>query len=475
MVDKNDRQILGKGTYGCTVFPNIDCKTNKPKNRQYVTKIQVQDYISSREFEIGTLVKSIPLYTLRYAPIEDQCPLRQSVIQEHYSGCTRIISEHGDGTKFLSSKIRYVGKSTFGDFFSRMLTNQTRRPIYKALPDRQIPKERAHAYLRKLIDSHLYLLQSVQTLADNGILHLDLKSSNILYDRQNDVFVIIDFGLSQEKQHIEPDYYMTHSKQPFGVSVDAYEPWCIEIILLSHIARQLTKSRTNITVDADKFRTEKLGEDHVQELKRLCSLFVTNTEMLHVAMITKKDRDTLTAKLHAWVTTWKNKTWRECWTDLLSTHKSWDNYALSAILWKEMYNGLLDIFKDHTPNQPPVRTKAATGILDSTTEAVRTMFGAPVEPQSRPHFIVAYAEVLKTVLMAEPTKREQAIQTIAHVTKIFKHLDKSHYVDIMKKINKTFVNPAWQQGAKTRYDHDTLREVEAEEDIIQRRRQVLAQ
>ena len=474
MVNKNDRQILGKGTYGCTVFPNIDCKTNKPRDRQYVTKIQVKDHISTREFEIGQLVKSIPLYTLRYAPIEEQCPLSQSIIQEHYSGCTRIIKEADDETKFLSSKIRYVGRNTFDNFFKQMLTYQTKDPMYKTLHGQQLHKERAHVYLKKLVDSHLYLLQSVQTLADNGILHLDMKSSNMLYDRQNDVFVIIDFGLSQVVKHLEPDYYSKHSTFPFGASVDMYEPWCIEIILLSFIARQIVKSSTSLAVDTDKFRTGKADEHHIQDLKRVCSLFIKKTEMLHVPMITRGDRKTLETQLHAWINTWKNKTWKEIWTALLSTHKSWDNYALSAIMWKELHNGLLDITKDNSAVQPAHKNPVG-GIVDATAEAIRVMLGTATEPHPRPHFILEYASVLKSVIMADPTKRDQATQTSVNVTKIFKHLDKSHYVGAIKTFNKKFATPAWQTGMKKRYDQHTLAQVEADEEIIQRARQVLVQ
>jgi len=441
MVNKDDRQVLGQGTYGCSVFPSIDCKTNSPTDRNYVTKIQLKDRISTREFDIGQLVKSIPLFALRYAPIEEQCPVSQSIIQEHYSGCTRILKESTDATKFISGKIRYIGKNTFDKFFKQMLTYQTKSPMYKTLRGQELHKERSHVYLQKLVNSHLYLLQSIQTLADNGILHLDIKANNMLYDRQHDVFIIIDFGLSDTVQRIEPENYGKNSTYPFGISVDMYEPWCIEIILLSHIADHLTKSRTNRDVDTEKFRNGKVDEQYIQELKRVVSLSIKKNDMLQqLPIFTKADRKALETHVHAWIQTWKDKPWTEIWTALLSTHKTWDNYSLSVLMLKELYAGLLDIVNDDRADVSESVTHPQN--IGTTTDTIRSMFGSSTEPQPRRHFMLEYANVLKSVIMADPTKRSQATQTSADVINIFKHLDKTQYVGAIKKFNKKIAKPA---------------------------------
>ena len=69
--------------------------------------------------------------------------------------------------------------------------------------------------------------------------------------------VVIDFGLSFEKDKLNIDKYKTRSSlQPFGIAVDYYVPWCFEVILLSHVSRYMSvvdkDGNIKILIDKEK-------------------------------------------------------------------------------------------------------------------------------------------------------------------------------------------------------------------------------
>ena len=56
-------QFIGQGTYGCVYKPNIPCLNTHPtnikdknKNKKYISKLQINQVDSEKEFELGKII-----------------------------------------------------------------------------------------------------------------------------------------------------------------------------------------------------------------------------------------------------------------------------------------------------------------------------------------------------------------------------------------------------------------------------------
>ena len=55
-IEKKDVYILGQGTYGCAYKPKIPCVDDKLEDKNYISKVQMDDKTSKYEIEMGTLI-----------------------------------------------------------------------------------------------------------------------------------------------------------------------------------------------------------------------------------------------------------------------------------------------------------------------------------------------------------------------------------------------------------------------------------
>ena len=173
-------EFINKGTYGCIFHPSINtCNGNMQNERdgeQYITKLQSVNS-DSFEIEISNKIKSIPNYEHFFAPVISSCEVTPNRINYNLIKTCKYMqndfSEITSEKKYISSKIRYVGKDSIEKYISKI-----KNPV------------------EKIINMHLYLLDAIKLLQVNHIIHLDLKPDNILFDEIQSVPVIIDFGLS---------------------------------------------------------------------------------------------------------------------------------------------------------------------------------------------------------------------------------------------------------------------------------------
>ena len=182
-MNQNNIQIIGQGTYGCVYRPNIDCQTKKIDSKQFLSKIQRKDKTSKNEIVIGKKIISLPknIYSNRFAPILESCPIEIGKMEEQqFSTCKMIVQgkEKIKKTGLLSNKIQYVGEQTLGDYLESELTT----------------KDNTTQYIKKVAESHLYLLKSLEILNQTNVLHLDLKHNNVMFDEKKGFPIIIDFG-----------------------------------------------------------------------------------------------------------------------------------------------------------------------------------------------------------------------------------------------------------------------------------------
>lgn len=240
MADNRQLQLLGQGTYGCAFYPEINCKTHhiaRKNSRNYLSKIQFQDESLQREMDIGQrIVKRVPNYRYFYAPIVESCPvqlahLRQNKIKQ----CNVLTKATLSNRPIMSSKVPYLGKLTLEKYFNSLFQNQYCGRLRSSTQCVNMTV----TYIKKLVNSYLYLIQSFQKLnTDVGVVHLDVKADNIMYDTKHHLPILIDFGMSYCVDWLQLPAYLSF-KYPFGVQSFSYSPWCIEVSLLTHLARYL--------------------------------------------------------------------------------------------------------------------------------------------------------------------------------------------------------------------------------------------
>ena len=329
-MNQNNIQIIGQGTYGCVYRPNIDCQTKKIDSKQFLSKIQRKDKTSKNEIKIGKKIISLPknIYSNRFAPILESCPIEIGKMEEQqFSTCKMIVQgkEKIKKTGLLSNKIQYVGDKTLGDYLENQLTSNNTKQ-----------------YLKKVAETHIYLLKSLETLNQINVLHLDLKHNNIMFDEKKGLPIIIDFGLSYNSENLDMSNYKVQETK-FGIITDFYIPWTIETVLLSHIAKYLSPNPKE-TIDDSKI-DQKIT--NIKMLESIVKNYVKKHGLLQSRKIFSEEEVKQYEKgLLQWVSSFKEKTWRTLWTSLCSSNKTWDSYSLSVLYVIELQiSGLIQLSK----------------------------------------------------------------------------------------------------------------------------------
>lgn len=480
---KKQIQIIGQGTYGCVVRPEINCQTQQPGSREYLTKIQIQDYLSDRETTIGKVIKTVPNYRFFFAPIIEHCNLNLSTITNGQLEKCEIVTnslQKKEHVQFASNKIQYIGQNSFADYFGKLLTSSSSKTSQDKVAG--LSHKRMNLYIRKIVETHIYLLNSVHTLAEYGIVHLDIKENNIMHDDKNDVFILIDFGLSMITKDMEASTYEKNSEHPFGVLIETYSPWCIEIVMLSYIARQITKQTEDAKtkkiirrVDEAKFRAKITS---TEEMKRHCGIFMTKNDILQTSIFTQDERRDLENRLHKWIDGFKGKTWREAWTQILTTHKSWDNYGLAVMYLYELMDTTLIkyVLFGQNPQQQPtdnapakLEMKHTDGIWNTLTNAVGSMVGSKLTEEERQefHFLAEYVNLLKSIILADPNSRKLPMETSKSMTHIFKFLNKKSYVDVVTILNTKILTVENMDKIKNKRLKRTVNDLENEKEVVE--------
>lgn len=472
--------IIGKGTYGCVVRPEIIRQNNRPGSRKFISKIQENNRISQSEISIGKDIQKISKYQLHFAPILEHSPISLSKITD--SSIKDCVDTHTIGTSttstrtpalaLVSNRMHYVGKMTFRKYFYSLLVEHTlTKPL--SIPPVQLSHKHMHRYMGKLVDAHLYLLHSLTLLNRQGILHLDIKENNVMYNKENDVFIMIDFGLGVQTSTLEPSTYAKTSIHPFAILSERYWPWPIEMVMMAYIARQIIVSPTNRGVDESKF-SSKIPEQNLQEMKRYSTLYLSNNRTLQMAIIDEKDRKNFETRLHTWISTFKNRTWKDMWQQVLASHKTWDHYGLTVMILGEMSNmGIIETVMEFTRQDVTKnpKTKQQTEILVETRPSVLENIipvvgkGSPDTKKPFFSFLTKYIETMKEIILADPAKRNSPEDMSVVVKNIFRHLDKSSYRKALEQLNRSLNTKEQKKKIKDVELRETLRDISEEEEL----------
>jgi serine/threonine protein kinase len=279
----------------------------------------------------------------------------------------------------VSNKINYVGEYTLGKYLEKKLLEGTD------------VKKQSEIYIRRLVNTHMYLLDSLVMLNEYNVIHLDLKGNNIMIDKSKNKPVIIDFGMSYDKSLLNMNNYKEKATNPFGIAEKYYIPWCVEVIILSHIARYLMDHQTKKIIDENKER-KIIDEKNIGILQTIVSDYMRENTILKMSVFTNEERETYNKKIMDWINSMIGKTWNEIWTMVSGTCSSWDNYSVSV-----MYLMELNI----------------VGLLKSTNN----------------DFLNQYILELKKTIISSPKERDTPKKTGDSLKPIFSKISKKHHTE----------------------------------------------
>ena len=295
-------KLISQGTFGCIFYPAIECDGSISKNKKYASKLVKNNKTDLNEYLIGKIIKRIKLYEYYYAPVTNMCSINLAKIDKRERDMCKVIRNR-------NSKGPGMGMGLGLDTSSSSLDSTTSYAIMKIPFIENIsiidyfthPDTDKKEILTYILYSYDYLLQNIETLNKNGIIHFDLKLSNILIEKSKKIPIIIDFGLSIPLDDIRPETY----KKYFYSYSPSYYIWCIEI----HIICYLVKVNPILTKDA----LTKLIDEYVQSnigLKIFSDTFVRRFRDTAIEYYTKHvvntgaTRDEIIKKLLKYIRTW---------------------------------------------------------------------------------------------------------------------------------------------------------------------------
>jgi serine/threonine protein kinase len=298
--------VLGTGTYGCVFYPSMNVCSGRIEDDidsdHYITKIQKYSDVIKEEIDIGTRIQHLPLYDHYFAPVVKSCIIDKTNMDYNLvRTCTNLQNEFGEFESkpaYVSNKIRYVGSKSIFTYISGLSKN---------------PKKQS----RKLVNTHLHLLDALQILVIENIVHFDLKPPNIIFDDIQSIPIIIDFGLSRNMTPLLDRQFNPIVNEKLirrTLITDApYDYWCIDIYVLSNIGSNSLYldspvSETQIKILVRGFITPiflavLLPEEAIKYKKNITEYFMKYVRL--------------------------NKTWGDVFLDLVKYYASWDNYSLA--------------------------------------------------------------------------------------------------------------------------------------------------
>jgi len=310
-------KLISQGSYGCIFRPGFQCNGRPMKTNKYITKVQRKKDISNKEAVIGSIIKKIPHFNSFFAPIiEDPCDINMGSIEDSEIKKCNFLSKKDGNALYETNKIEYVGKHSLAKYFAN---------IYKKKPK---------LLLKKIVESHMHLLDGIKKLLGRDIIHFDLKDNNIMCKDKTGDPIIIDFGLSFLLSDVEKDDY-TYAFFTYGPD---YGPWCIEIAFITYIVNEL----------GTDWRTQQTNEKIIKEI---IDDFITKNDVIQRFLTIDEQGEYEKNITRYFITlfTGNNQTWKDVVDTLLKNTHTWDNYSLCVVYLYIIFDLHLPDYVKHLP------------------------------------------------------------------------------------------------------------------------------
>jgi len=291
---------LAEGGYGCVFRPEIGCDGKDTNDMNFVSKLQVNDFSAENEISIGKILtnayQNAPREPLKnnFAPVVSACKVDIANIQPANLNACNVVKKQTDPNNFILMKIRFMGDKDLDNY---ILSNSN-----------------ANLIILTLIKAFNHILQSIQLLINQNVVHFDLKGPNIIFDSKKTLPVIIDFGLSLPMNILNSETIYNY----FYIYAPQYYIWPLEvhyINLLLHITPTPTESE--IKELAQRYTKGNAALDGMS------AKFKDNYKDLCIKVLMRYNELPYKERL-------KKLMNYKAWT-------TWDNYSLAVIYLRYLY------------------------------------------------------------------------------------------------------------------------------------------
>ena len=385
------RKLIGQGTYGCIIKPAYT--KQKKGNQSKVSKIGLMDDVNENEAKMGEKIKNISNYKSFFSPLLQSNELfLHSTKQVETQECHLVLNnekknpvpEKTEGNKYIVHTMNYVGKYNLEEHFIELLKTKSGRYI------------QSH-----LLQCHNHLLKALVELKKANIIHFDLYSGNVMVSDKRHLPILIDFGLSFDAP--EKGVSLKKSNTPFFTYSTDFNPWCIDIIVITYYIHKKKHFLHEATVNSKELLV--LLKDQIQSNNSIFSRYMSEAQ-----------KETYEANITAYFKSWDGKSAMDMYHDLYKKRYTWDNYSIAVLMLKlvknmELYNVPMNTYTD---------------LL------IKTIITAPNERMD--------AETLQTELMKLQSQTSQL-----HDQRVLSMKNKSYLSNIIKNIHGSI------HGAKSEY------------------------
>ena len=182
--------LTSKRSKSCIFRPNIPCDKKSIRSNKKISKISFSN--SKKEDEINNIIVKIKGQKKYFVTIVKTCKTPDyNTIHKHEKDIKECLEYNKlKKTDLIDSSMftgDWIGGGTLEKYFEKNIKSNDINSLEKSFID----------IMSKMVNVFLGLV----ILNNNDIVHLDIKPSNIMYDKN--IFKIIDFGLSSKLDDIE--------------------------------------------------------------------------------------------------------------------------------------------------------------------------------------------------------------------------------------------------------------------------------
>jgi serine/threonine protein kinase len=281
--------LLSQGGYGCVFSPSINCN-GKESSKKFISKIQKNDFSADNEILVGNIVSKHKDYRQYFAPVINTCSVNVSKIQTQGLGECNIMTENANLDLFLMMKIRFIEGSVLSTFITE---NKNSALIFSSF-----------------INIYTHLLKSIDILIQQKVVHFDLKGANIVYDKNTETPIVIDFGLSIPMNILldDEEYY-----RYFYIYAPDYYVWPLEVHFLNFIE--------NIDPEPTKENIKNLVDEFVENNSAINKLSPSFQKKYKISAIEELSK-------------YLNQPQKQVKEKILTYWDTWDNYSISIMYLK---------------------------------------------------------------------------------------------------------------------------------------------
>lgn len=294
-------KLISQGSYGCVYYPGYNCEKKQfDEEIGLITKFVINNGFAVNEIYIGTLLKKIANYWLYFLPVIKSCKISIKDFDSREINKCELIEKEGENkrkNRYLTLLIPYLENYTFSSVFLNK--------------DIKLSKN-----ILSLINNYSYLISIINQLNNINVVHFDTHIDNILFDKNNFIPILIDFGLSIPFDQLNIDN-ISQLKHYFFVYAPDNSLWPIEVHIICYYLEIYKK---NIYLNE-------------RNINSIINKVLENNTSLNI--FSKKFKENYKRKVISYFKKYDGVLFYDFLHDCISFefYKSWDQYSISILFF----------------------------------------------------------------------------------------------------------------------------------------------